>query len=215
MLTELESRRRAAKLHVLTYLVGSAVLWTLLAAISGPEAWYWWLVAPFVWWTIFVALHLWHAYGVTPEHAPRTWYPRRGRAAALLLVAGLVAGPVGTHVFWLLGGTWGLHGTPNSLGIKVVSAAVVLGLVGAVLVVLARAGFWQPSFLPDRVIRLLAWGLAVFFLGHGAVSFAEGAAGMEVEWWLYGPGGLVIGLLAVVVAASVHTRRPHPTVPSR
>jgi hypothetical protein len=143
------------------------------------------------------------AYRVTPRQAPRRWYLRRGRVAALLLIAGLVAGPVGTHVYWMLGGTWGLHGSANTLGIKVVAAVVVLGLVGAVLVVLARAGFWQPAFLPERVIRLLAWGLAVFFLGHGVVSFAEGAAGMEVEWWLYGPSGLVIGLLAVVVAASV------------
>ena len=31
------------------------------------------------------------------------------RAAALLLIAGLAAGPVGTHVYWMLGGTWGLY----------------------------------------------------------------------------------------------------------
>jgi hypothetical protein len=122
--------------------------------------------------------------------------------AALLLIAGLVAGPVGTHVYWMLGGTWGLNGTPNTLGIKVVAAVVVLGLVGAVLVVLARAGFWRQALLPDRAIRVLAWGLAVFFLGHGLVSFVEGFAGIEVEWWLYGPSGLVIGLLALVVAGS-------------
>ena len=126
---------------------------------------------------------------------------RRVRVAALLLIAGLVAGPVGTHVYWMLGGTWGLHGSANTLGIQV----------------LARAGFWQPALLPDRVIRLLAWGLAVFFLGHGVVSFAEGAAGMEVEWWLYGPSGLVIGLLALVVAGSGGARpqfhRPHRTLP--
>lgn len=142
---------------------------------------------------------------------------RRVRVAALLLIAGLVAGPVGTHVYWMLGGTWGLHGSANTLGIQVVAAVVVMGLVGAVLVVLARAGFWQPAFLPDRVIRLLAWGLAVFFLGHGVVSFAEGAAGVEVEWWLYGPSGIVLGLLALVVAGSggvwrIHRR--HRTLPS-
>ena len=34
---------------------------------------------------------------------------RRVRVAALLLMAGLAAGPVGTHVYWMLGGTWGLH----------------------------------------------------------------------------------------------------------
>jgi hypothetical protein len=34
------------------------------------------------------------------------------------------------------------------------------------------------------------------------VSFAEGWAGSLDEWWLYGPFGLAIGLLALVVAAS-------------
>ena len=33
---------------------------------------------------------------------------RRVRVAAFLLIAGLAAGPVGTHVYWMLGGTWGL-----------------------------------------------------------------------------------------------------------
>jgi hypothetical protein len=32
---------------------------------------------------------------------------RRVRVAALLLIAALVAGPVSTHVYWMLGGTWG------------------------------------------------------------------------------------------------------------
>jgi hypothetical protein len=143
----------------------------------------------------------------------------RGRVAALLLIAGLAAGPVGTHAYWLLGGTWGLHGTPTSTGIRVVAAVVVVLLVAAALVVLARAGLWQQALVPDRVIRVLAWALAAFFLGHGLVSFAEGLAGMEVEWWLYGPGGLVIGLLTIVVAGSgrawPRVRRPYGTLPSR
>jgi hypothetical protein len=33
----------------------------------------------------------------------------RVRVAALLLIAGLAAGPIGTHVYWMLGGTWGLY----------------------------------------------------------------------------------------------------------
>ena len=33
----------------------------------------------------------------------------RVRVAALLLIAGLAAGPGSTHVYWLLGGTWGLY----------------------------------------------------------------------------------------------------------
>lgn len=127
---------------------------------------------------------------------------RRVRIAASLLIAGLVAGPIGTHVYWMLGGTWGLGRSTTTIGIQVVAAAVVVLLLGAVLVVLARVGVWRQAFVSDRVIRSLAWGLAVFFLGHGLLSFTEGLLSSLDEWWLYGPSGLAIGLLALVVAGS-------------
>jgi hypothetical protein len=143
---------------------------------------------------------------------------RRGRVAALLLIAGLVAGPVSTHVYWMLGGTWGLGGSPSSTGIQVVAAVVVLGLVGAVLVVLARVGLWQQAFVSERVIRVLAWGLAAFFMAHGLLSLVEGLAWSLDEWWLYGPSGLVLALLALIVAGSgggwPHFHRPHRTLAS-
>ena len=63
----IEGRQPAAKLHLLTYLVGNAIFWTLWAALSvSADAWYWWLIVPFAGWTIVLALHLWHAYRVTP-----------------------------------------------------------------------------------------------------------------------------------------------------
>jgi hypothetical protein len=141
---------------------------------------------------------------------------RRIRVVATLLVVALAAGPAATHLYWMLGGTWGLH-DESTTGIRVVAAVVVLLLVAAVLVVLARAGLWQQTLVSDRVIRILAWALAGFFLVHALVSFAEGWAGSLYEWWLYGPGGLVIGLLALVVAGSggawrIH--RPHRMLPS-
>jgi Protein of unknown function (DUF3995) len=147
---------------------------------------------------------------------------RRVRVAALLLIAGLAAGPVGTHVYWVLGGTWGLHrsggGPPEgstSTGIRVVAAVVVLLLVAAVLVVLARVGFWQQGFLSDRVIRFFAWALAAVFLLETVAAFTWSR---EYEWWLYGPASLVIGLLALVVAGSggawPRFHRPHRTLPS-
>ena len=143
---------------------------------------------------------------------------RRGCVAALLLIAGLVAGPVSTHVYWMLGGTWGLGGSPSSTGIQVVAAVVVLGLVGAVLVVLARVGLWQQAFVSERVIRVLAWGLAAFFMAHGLLSLVEGLAWSLDEWWLYGPSGLVLALLALIVAGSgggwPHVHRPHRTLAS-
>jgi hypothetical protein len=76
----------------------------------------------------------------------------RVRVAALLLIVGLLAGPAGTHLYWALGGTWGLHQS-TSTGIRVVAIVVIVLLVAAVLVVLAQVGLWQPAFVSDRVIR--------------------------------------------------------------
>ena len=143
---------------------------------------------------------------------------RRVRAAALLLIAGLAAGPVGTHVYWMLGGTWGLGRSTTTTGIRIVAVVVVLLLVAAVLVVLARIGLWQQAYVSDRVVRLLAWGLAGFFLLHGLLSLVEGWVSNLPEWWLYGPSGLVLALLAFVVAGSggarPRFRRPHRTLAS-
>jgi hypothetical protein len=140
------------------------------------------------------------------------------RVVAALLIVGLAAGPAATHLYWMLGGTWGLDGGPSSTGIRVVAAVVVLLIVAAVLVVLARVGWWQQTLVSDRLIRILAWVMAGFFLVHSLASFAEGWAGIVNEWWLYGPGGLVIGLLALAVAGSggarPHFHRPHRTLPS-
>ena len=133
---------------------------------------------------------------------------RRIRVVAALLIAALAAGPAGSHLYWLLGGTWGLglEGTSSPTGVRVVAAIVVVLVAVAVVVVLARVGLWRQLFVSDRLIRVLAWALAGFFLIHALVSFAEGWAGILDEWWLYGPGGLVIGLLALVVAGSDSAR---------
>ena len=141
--------------------------------------------------------------------------PRRVRVAALLLIAGLAAGPVGTHVYWMLGGTWGLHSS-TSTGIRVVAAVVVVLLVAAVLVVLARVGLWQQAFVSDRVIRFFAWALAGVFLLETLAAFTWNMG--EYEWWLYGPVSLVIAVLALVVAGSggnwPRFHRPQRTLPS-
>ena len=137
------------------------------------------------------------------------------RVAGVLLVLGLLAGPVGTHVYWMLGGTWGLGRSTTTTGIRIVAVVVVLLLVAAVLVVLARIGLWQQAYVSDRVVRLLAWGLAGFFLLHGLLSLVEGWISNIPEWWLYGPSGLVLGLLALVVANSGGAWRIHRAQPSR
>ena len=138
---------------------------------------------------------------------------RRIRVAALLLIACLVAGPVSTHVYWMLGGTWGLYtdGVRDEVattGVRVVAAVVVVLLVAAILVVLARVGLWRQAFVSDRVIRFFAWALAAVFVLEtlGASTWNRG----EELWWLYAPASLVIAVLALVVAGSNGTRRRRP-----
>ena len=144
----------------------------------------------------------------------------RVRAAAALLIAGLVAGPAAEHVYWILGGTWGLEGADASTGIRVVSGIVVVLVVLGVLVILARVGLWQQAFVSERAIRILAWVLPVFFLVEALAAFGRKAfsLGGTDHWELYGPVSLVLGLLALVVAGSgsawLRFHRPHRTLPS-
>ena len=146
---------------------------------------------------------------------------RRVRFAAFLLIAALVAGPVSTHVYWMLGGTWGLYtdGVRDEVattGVRVVAAVVVALLVAAVLVVLARVGLWRQSFVSDRMIRVFAWALAAVFLVETVAAFTWSRG--EELWWMYGPLSLVIALLALVVAgwggAWPRLHRPHRTLSS-
>jgi uncharacterized protein DUF3995 len=130
---------------------------------------------------------------------------KRVRIAAVLLTAALAAGPIGTHVYWMLGGTWGLYtrGVRDEVattGTRVVAAIVVVLLTVAVLVVLARVGLWRQAFVPDRLIRLSAWALAAVFLVETLAAFTWSRG--EELWWLYGPVSLVICVLALVVAGS-------------
>lgn len=96
------------------------------------------------------------------------------------------------------------------------AAVVIVLLVAAVLVVLARVGLWRQALVSDRVIRFFAWVLAAIFLLETLASFTWGRG---PEWWLYGPVSLVIGSLALVVARSGDAwprfHRPHLTLPSR
>ena len=132
---------------------------------------------------------------------------RRVRVAALLLILALLAGPaVSTHVYWMLGGTWGLytdgvHDEVATTGTRVVAAVVIVLLVAAVLVVLARVGLWRQAFVSERMIRLFAWALAAVFLLEtaGGLHLEQGGMGW---WWMYGPVSLVIAVLALVVAGS-------------
>ena len=145
---------------------------------------------------------------------------RRVRVAALLLIAGLMAGPVSTHVYWMLGGTWGLYtrGVRDEVATtatRVVAGVVVVLLVAAVSVVLARVGWWRQTLVSDRVIRFFAWALAAVFVVETLAAFTWSRG--EELWWLYGPVSLVIAVLALVVAGSGGARprlhRPQRSLP--
>ena len=152
----------------------------------------------------------------TPEQATRL-----ERVAGALLAVGLLAGPGVTHLYWILGGTWGIHRSvggqieeSTTTGIRVVAAIVLVLVVAAVLVVLARVGLWQQTFVSDRVVRVLAWAVVVVFLLEALAGFTYSR---EYEWWLYAPVALALGLLALVVARSgavTHTVRRPPYVVS-
>jgi hypothetical protein len=118
----------------------------------------------------------------------------------------------------MLGGTWGLStdGVRDEVattGVRVVATVVVVLLGAAISVVLARSGLWRQTFLPERVIQLLAWALAAVFLLETLAAFTW-SRGEELSW-LYGPVALVIGLLALVVAASGRPSRPRLHRPQR
>lgn len=146
----------------------------------------------------------------------------RVRAAALLLIVGLLAGPASTHFYWLLGGTWGLYDrsgareTTLSTGTRVLAAIVLVLLAGAVAVVVARVGWWRQTLVSERVVRFFASGLAAVFMLEALASFTWSR---EHEWWMYGPVSLLIAILALVVAGSEvagpRLHRRHRTLPSR
>jgi hypothetical protein len=59
-----ETRRRRAKVHLVTYVVGNALFWGLWAALSvTADHWYWWPLVPLAGWTLVLVGHIWHVHG--------------------------------------------------------------------------------------------------------------------------------------------------------
>ena len=130
---------------------------------------------------------------------------RRVRVAALLLIAGLAAGPVATHVYWMLGGTWGLYTLASAT--KWRRRAYALSPPWSSCCSSPRCwSFWRGSgcgsrrIVSDRAIRFFAWALAAVFLVETLAAFTWSRG--EELWWMYGPVSLVIAVLALVVAGS-------------
>ena len=59
----IQGRTRTGELHLVTYVVGNLLFWTLWGAIAiSTDHWYWWPVVPLAGWTAVLALHLWQAH---------------------------------------------------------------------------------------------------------------------------------------------------------
>ena len=126
----------------------------------------------------------------------------------------------GLHLYWLLGGTWGLHAASGgaysdvTTGLRIQSALMVVLLVGAALVVRARAGLVRAPF-SARVVRIAMWVLTALL---GLTALANVAAATNCERYGIGPFVFVLALLALTVAAPGtdwrRIRRPHRTQPS-
>jgi cytochrome bd-type quinol oxidase subunit 2 len=158
-------------------------------------------------------LYALHGYMVRRRNPLMDRPSTRVRLAALFLIAGLLAGPVSTHVYWLFGGTWGLYDRSGAreaaatAGVRIIAAVVIVLLVAAILIVLARVGLWQQRYLSDRLIRFFAWALAAVFLLEALAGFTWSRG--EPQWWLYAPIALTLALLALVVAGAGEASRLH------
>ncbi len=116
-------------------------------------------------------------------------------------VSGLVAilvGLSGLHVYWALGGEWGLG---RALGGNEVPPVALIWLIafflgGATLVVLGRAGVWGHR-LPMRLFASGTWALAGAFLLAAAVNFAGRTV---LEKAAFAPFCVLLAILAAHVA---------------
>jgi hypothetical protein len=65
------------QLHLLTYVVGNALFWTLWAAVwVSADPWYWWPILPLVGWALVLSAYLWHVHRLA--RGPREYVWRKG-----------------------------------------------------------------------------------------------------------------------------------------
>lgn len=135
--------------------------------------------------------------------------------ASLLLFAIFLALSA-VHVYWLLGGKWGLaaaiptkaDGQPLFRPGPVATLAVAVGLLLMGLIVLVRGGLIQFDWLPGRVGEWSAWAIAAIFLLRAVGDFRyvgffkkeKGTLFSRMDARCFSPLCLAIGLLAVLLA---------------
>jgi hypothetical protein len=117
------------------------------------------------------------------------------------------------HVYWLLGGKWGLaaavptnaEGQPLFRPGPVATLVVAGGLLLMGLAVLVRGGLIQFDWLPDRVGEWSAWAIAAIFLLRAVGDFQyvgffkkeRGSLFAKMDTRYFSPLCLTVGFLAL------------------
>ena len=129
------------------------------------------------------------------------------RIPAYVLAAALAA-LAGLHLYWALGGRWGLSaalGRPRvdaTATVRAAAAVIVLALAVAAAGVLARVGVWG-RWLPWS---LLKWGGWVLVGGLVLVALANATSSTGLEQVVFAPIALGLAVLATAVARSERPR---------
>ncbi|MBK8565266.1 MAG: DUF3995 domain-containing protein [Saprospiraceae bacterium] len=132
-----------------------------------------------------------------------------------LLLSAIFLALSAIHVYWVLGGKWGLAAAvPTNAGGQplfrpgpVATLAVAGGLLLMGLTVLVRGGLIQFDWLPDRVGEWSVWAIAAIFLLRAVGDFRyvgffkkeRGALFARMDKRYFSPLCLAIGCLAVLL----------------
>ena len=134
---------------------------------------------------------------------PTRTAPGAARAAGFVVAAALLVVSA-FQFFWASGATWGaaealgVDDVEPTLALQVGSGIIGALLVGAALIVLGRIGVWGER-LPGWIFHWGTWAIAGALLLVAVQNFAA-----ETTWerFAWGPIGLVLGVLTVLVARS-------------
>ena len=130
------------------------------------------------------------------------------RTATAAVLAGALALAGALHVYWLLGGEWGLaaalgrEDVDSSPGLRVAAAVIALLLGLAAAGVLVRVGVWRLA-VPARVLSTGAWLLVAALT---LVAVANATSSTTLERFGFAPAALVLAALAVIVARADRAR---------
>ncbi len=129
---------------------------------------------------------------------------RLSASTAGYALAATLAAVAAVHVYWVLGGSWGVAAALGrdevdvSPALRIAAGAVAAGLAVAALGILARVGVWGDA-LPWTLIRWGTWLLAAVLVLVAAVN---ALAPTSLERFVFAPLALTLAVLAVVVAVS-------------